>query len=79
MDLLTKCPAHGNAHSDFMCPDLRRAKEILGKFYEKERIKEWLNCPNPELDKRTPQSVINEGRIDVVLDMLEGGLMGVTS
>lgn len=76
----TKCPAHGNEHPDFACPSLLRVKEILGRFYDGPEVVDWwLDYPNQCLDDRTPRSLINEGKVGVVLDTLEGALMGVTS
>jgi len=54
-------------------------KALLGYFENDENRRLWLNFPHTDLGGRTPQSLIDEGRGEIVLDMLEAARMGVTS
>ncbi len=44
--------------------------KILPIFFEKKEIPVWLGTPNSYLQGRTPQSLIDEGRADIVLEPL---------
>src|SRR3989338_5799362 len=95
MALNTKCPFHGNAHTDYLCtlkkqseeiteilaiPDkVARVRAILALVIGEENVDQWLNSPHPDLGNRTPQSVINEGLVGAVVTILENALSGIPS
>ncbi len=66
-------------------PDASGLQELL-RPYERilrlravmpqERFLAWLEAPNPHLDDLTPRSLINEGRAEVVADLVEDALTG---
>ena len=59
--------------------DAEIKKVLLGYFENGENLRLWLNSPHPDLGGRTPQSLIDEGRGQIVLDMLENAMMGIPS
>ncbi len=77
MSATENCKTHKSAHSADLCPSLARIKEILTNVLGGENVDLWLNLPHAELDSKTPQSIIDEGRVDIVLDMLESALLGI--
>jgi len=42
----------------------------------KEKVRIWMNSPHPDLEGRTPLSVILDGKTTVVTEMLEAALAG---
>lgn len=54
-------------------------KAILENMVGKENVDTWLNAPCPDLDNRTPQSVIDEGMANAVITLLENALDGLPS
>ncbi|MEK7211751.1 MAG: MbcA/ParS/Xre antitoxin family protein, partial [Patescibacteria group bacterium] len=55
--------------------DAEIKKELLDYFCDEENLRFWLNSPHPDLGYRTPQSLIDDGRGNIVLDMLENAKM----
>ncbi|OGN14343.1 MAG: hypothetical protein A3J47_01905 [Candidatus Yanofskybacteria bacterium RIFCSPHIGHO2_02_FULL_43_22] len=44
---------------------------LLSHYFCGEDVKKWLNFPHPLLENKTPQSLIDEGKADAVLVLLE--------
>lgn len=67
--------------------DQVRAFEYVGKilkihrlvnhYFRGEDIQKWLNSPHPFLDDKAPQSLMNEGKADTVLVLLENVRDGI--
>jgi CheY-like chemotaxis protein len=56
---------------------IARSIAILARLLgSRENVRIWVNSPHPDLDGRTPLSVILEGRATVVTEMLEAALAG---
>jgi len=56
---------------------IARSIAILASLLgSKEKVKIWMNSPHPDLEGRTPLSVILEGKSTVVSEMLEAALAG---
>jgi CheY-like chemotaxis protein len=56
---------------------LARSIAILARLLgSRENVRIWVNSPHPDLDGRTPLSVILEGKATVVTEMLEAALAG---
>lgn len=50
---------------------------LLKRFLRsQEDVDKWLATPHPDLGDRTPKEVIESGRIDAVINMIEGALSG---
>ena len=59
-----------------------RIREILTDFIGENNVQAWLDAPHPDLNNRSPQSVMDEygdAGADAVLDMLEAALGGQPS
>src|SRR3546814_256299 len=58
-----------------------RALEYIGKvlkihrltnhYFRGRDVQKWLNSPHPLLEDKTPQSLMNDGKADAVLVLLE--------
>lgn len=58
--------------------DSMRLGTLLGTFMKKRKDAErWLTTPLPEIEGKTPMSLIAEGKERVLIDLLEGLLYGV--
>lgn len=60
----------------------QRIRKILACLIGEENVEAWLNIPHPDLDNRTPQSVIDEyseAGVDAVLGMLMDAIGGQLS
>jgi DNA-binding response OmpR family regulator len=54
----------------------RIAAALLRLVGSEEGFRIWINAPNPELEGKTPLSVVLNGQAEVVAEMLEDMLMG---
>lgn len=50
---------------------------LVNHYFGRKYIQEWLNLPHPQLNNKTPQSLMNEGLADAVLVLLESVRDGV--
>ena len=60
-------------------PIARTLRALQRYFDRRQESLAWLNTPNPELDSGRPLDLLLHGQADVVADMLEGALAGVTT
>lgn len=59
---------------------IHRAIVALYRYFGRRRESlAWLNTANPELDAKRPKDLVLEGKAEIVADMLEGALAGVTA
>ena len=59
-----------------------RIRKILAYCLGEEKVEAWLNAPHPDLNDRTPQSVMDEhgeAGVDAVLGMLLDAIGGAPS
>lgn len=50
---------------------LLKINRLANHYFRGDDIQKWLNSSHPMLDNRTPQSLMNEGKADAVLMLLE--------
>lgn len=50
---------------------LLKINRLANHYFRGNDIQKWLNSPHPMLDNRTPQSLMNDGKADAVLQLLE--------
>lgn len=50
---------------------------LVNHYFGRKYIQEWLKSPHPQLNNKTPQSLMNEGLADAVLALLESVRDGV--
>ena len=59
---------------------IKRALELVSQVTRSRReALAWLNNPHPDLDGKTPLSVMLNGRADAVVALLENALAGIPS
>jgi hypothetical protein len=51
-------------------------RERFGKYFPDTSLNIWLSFPHPDLGERTPMKVIEEGRGQCVVDMIEAAIAG---
>jgi hypothetical protein len=51
-------------------------KELTGSA---ENLRNWLNASNPDLEGKSPVSLIKNGRVEMILHLLEDALVGQAS
>lgn len=51
--------------------ELRWVAERLSDFYDPDEARLWLQSPHPQLNGERPYEVINQGRTNEVLEILE--------
>lgn len=44
---------------------------LVNHYFRGKDVQKWLNFPHPMLNDKTPQSLINNGQADAVLQLLE--------
>lgn len=44
-----------------------------------EKVDEWLNTPHPDLDQKTPQSYLDQGKFSVVNNLIYATEAGIPS
>jgi CheY-like chemotaxis protein len=62
-----------------LAPIHRTVVALHRYFGRREESLAWLNTVNPELDAKRPKDLVLEGKAEIVADMLEGALAGVTA
>lgn len=45
-------------------------RKELSSIMEDKHIDTWLNTPNPSLRDKSPQDLIDEGRVDIIRDII---------
>lgn len=69
-----------NSENSIASPELKPLKEKLAYLLGGENNAEiWLNSPHPMLGDRTPQSYVNEGKIEVLEDFIHAIATGQPS
>jgi DNA-binding response OmpR family regulator len=59
---------------------IHRTVAALHRYFDRrEESLAWLNTANPELGAKRPKDLLLEGKAEIVADMLEGALAGVTA
>jgi len=59
---------------------IKRALELVSQVTRSRReALAWLNNPHPDLDGKTPLSLMLSGRADAVVALLENALAGIPS
>lgn len=59
---------------------IHRTVVALHRYFDRrEESLAWLNTANPDLDAKRPKDLVLEGKAEIVADMLEGALAGVTA
>jgi hypothetical protein len=59
---------------------IHRTVAALDRYFDRrEESLAWLNTANPELGAKRPKGLLLEGKAEIVADMLEGALAGVTA
>ena len=48
-----------------------KVHRLVNYYFREKDVHVWLNSPHPLLDNRTPQSLINDDKVDAVLVLLE--------
>ena len=51
--------------------ELRWVAERLSDFYEPDEVRLWLQSPHPQLHGKRPYDLVNEGRTNEVLEVIE--------
>lgn len=51
--------------------ELRWVAERLSDFYQPDEVRLWLQSPHPQLEGQKPYDLINAGRTDEVLEVIE--------
>lgn len=62
-----------------LAPIHRTVMALHRYFGRRQESLAWLNTANPELEAKRPKDLVLEGKAEVVADMLEGALAGVTT
>jgi CheY-like chemotaxis protein len=62
-----------------LAPIHRTVMALHRYFGHRNESLAWLNTANPELDAKRPKDLVLEGKAEIVADMLEGALAGVTA
>lgn len=69
-----------NSESSIASPELKALKEQLADLLGGEDNAEiWLNSPHPMLGDRTPQSYVNEGKLEVLEEFIHAIATGQPS
>ena len=59
---------------------IHRTVMVLHRYFGgRKKSLAWLNTANPELEAKRPKDLVLEGKAEIVADMLEGALAGVTA
>lgn len=56
---------------------LLKINRLVSHYFRGDDIQKWLNSSHSMLDNRTPQSLMNEGKADAVLMLLESVRDGI--
>lgn len=75
---VSKTPASEPLQS-VLAPIHRTVMALDRYFGRRKESLAWLNTANPELEAKRPKDLILEGRAEIVADMLEGALAGVST
>jgi hypothetical protein len=59
---------------------IHRTVVALDRYFDRrDESLAWLNTANPELGAKRPKDLLLDGKAEIVADMLEGALAGVTA
>jgi uncharacterized protein (DUF2384 family) len=54
----------------------QEVRQYLSHYFDPENMEKWLNFPHPDFGNRTPQSVIDEGLGQAIIDLIESVMNG---